>query len=63
MVQVEQIDDATQIVTDPRFGPPSGVSWVESSSRKSDLNRWLLIVGIVMLGLVLFLSVRHHNAD
>ncbi len=65
MVQVEQVDNATQIVTDPRFGPPSGVSWFESSSRKSDLNTWMLMVGLLVfvLGLILLLSVRRHDAD
>ena len=63
MVQVEQVDNATQIVTDPRFGPPSGVSWFESSSRKSDLNTWLLIAGVFVVGLILLLSIRRHDAE
>ena len=62
MVQIEQIDNATQIVTDPRFGPPSGVSWLESSSQ-SELSNWLLIAGIVILGLILALAMRHQKAD
>lgn len=62
MVQIEQIDNATQIVTDPRFGPPSGVSWLESPSQ-SELSNWLLIAGIVILGLILALAMRHQKAD
>jgi len=62
MVQIEQVDSATQIVTDPRLGPPSDVSWIESSSQ-SELSHWLLIAGIVILGFILTLALRHRHPD
>lgn len=47
MVQIEEIGNATPIVTDPRVGPPSGVSCIESPALKSELSNWLLVAGVL----------------
>ena len=45
MVQVERLDNATEIVTDPRFGPPKP-STLGSGHRQSD---WLLMMLAIVL--------------
>ena len=59
MVQVEHLDDATEIVTDPRFGPPEP-SWFEENSRQPE---WGLVVLSLGLALLFTSSKRHRRPE
>jgi hypothetical protein len=49
MVLAKSVDNATEIITDPRFGPPAGSSLFEGSSPKSDWTFFMLILGLVLI--------------
>lgn len=50
MVQVERLDNATEIVTDPRFGPPKPLTLGQGHRQSDGILVLLAIVLIFLLG-------------
>ncbi|AEJ40319.1 hypothetical protein TPY_2151 [Sulfobacillus acidophilus TPY] len=48
MVQVERLDSATEIVTDPRFGPPQP-SELDMMHRQSEWNFFFLVFAMGLI--------------